>query len=140
MRSSVLDAKLLTQADCPAAATDGAGALLVDAAMRIGRPTLFPERTSSRTTVPSSLSVTKTEPAAATSQVGLVPTRIGLPTRRSERGSSRTTEPLARSATQTLPPATTIPIGNPPMGTLATACVSGSIRSTSPVSDAVAQR
>ena len=93
MRVSVFEAKLLTQTDCPAGATEGAGASLAGRAMRIGSPTFFPECTSIRVTVPSSWSVTNSEPAATTSQLGFVPTRIGSPTGRSERGSSRTTLP-----------------------------------------------
>ena len=84
--------------------------------------------------------MTKSEPPAAASQLGFVPTRIGSPTGRSERGSSRTTLPPSWSANQTLPPVTTIPIGNPPTCTRLIACVAGSIRSTSPVSAAVTQR
>ena len=140
MRVSVFEAKLLTQTDCPAGATEGAGASLAGRAMRIGSPTFFPECTSIRVTVPSSWSVTNSEPAAAASQLGFVPTRIGSPTGRSERGSSRTTLPPSWSANQTLPPVTTIPIGNPPTCTRLIACVAGSIRSTSPVSAAVTQR
>ena len=75
MRFSVFDAKLLTQTDCPASATEGTGAgtSLVGGAIRIGSPILFPERASIRTTVPSSWSVTKTESAVAVSPLGFAP-------------------------------------------------------------------
>ena len=42
MRVSVFEAKLLTQTDCPAAATAGAGASVAGRAMRIGGPILLP--------------------------------------------------------------------------------------------------
>ena len=77
---SVFDAKLLTQTDCPASATEGTARLWSAGAIRIGSPILFPECKSIRTTVPSSLSETNTESAVAISPLGLAPTRIGWPT------------------------------------------------------------
>ena len=54
MRSSVFAAKLVTQKDWPAGATEGAGAPLLGGAIRIGKPTVFPEDMSIRVSVPSS--------------------------------------------------------------------------------------
>src|SRR5204863_7383749 len=112
-RLSVLDAKLLTQTDCPAGETEGAVLSVVRAAIRMGSPTFLAELTLIRTTVPSSWSVTNREPAAATSPFGFLPTRIGSPSGRSDRASRRRTTPPASSANQTLRPVTVIPAGDP---------------------------
>jgi hypothetical protein len=57
-RASVLEAKLLTQTEPPAGATERPGAAAAAGATRIGRPAAFPERASIRVTVPRTGSLT----------------------------------------------------------------------------------
>ena len=125
----------------PVDATAGATASLVgrsdsnrwpDSSARSAR------RSAQSSRVPSS--VTKSESPATASRARL---RADLDriADRPQRARVKMHDAAAeRSANQTLPPATTIPTGKPPTRTRVIAPVVGSIRSTSPASDAVTQR
>ena len=141
MRVSVLEAKLLTQTDVPAGARAKPGASFAGWAKRIGGPTCFPERSvDPRNRPEAGVADEEDSRPAAPSQLGSVPTSDGI----ADRPKRPRVEPddlAALAVGEPDAPARDDDPDREPADAAARVIVrvAGSIRSTSPVSAAVAQ-